>query len=360
MINRNETSGAYRHIKERRRKRKQRQKLIILSIVSFLLLFIISVTIIKVTNDSSVNNGKEKQAVDDSANVNVENDEVEKEKITIPYPTISDSYVEISSSTVSSPYIALLDVENHEIIAGRSCEMKIYPASMTKVMTLIVAVENVESMDDTFILTSEILDPLVKADASRAGFDVGEEVSAKNLLYGLILPSGADAAVALANMTCGSEEEFVKLMNKKCKDLGLSNTHFINTSGLHDENQYTTPIEMAMILEYAMLDETCAEILSTYQYTTEATVQHPEGILLTSTLFSRMYGDEVAGVQIASGKTGYTIEAKNCLVSYATKDNKHYVAVTAGASNRWNVIFDDFEIYKDYTPVIDLAALPGD
>lgn len=107
---------------------------------------------------------------------------------------------------------------------------------------------------------------------------------------------------------------------------------------------------MAMIMQYAMQNPTCAEVLSTYQYTTTPTAQHPEGIKLSSTMFSRMYGNEVENVTIMAGKTGYTQEAGNCLVSYAQKNGHHYVALTAGASYKWHVIFDDFEIYKTYLP----------
>jgi D-alanyl-D-alanine carboxypeptidase (penicillin-binding protein 5/6) len=290
-----------------------------------------------------------------SADINKEKEnetETETEasrKIVLEYPTVSSSYVDITSPDIKSPHVALLDVNSNQIVAGRDYNGKIYPASMTKVMTLIVAVENLKNLDEKFTFTSEMIDPLIRDDASRAGFDAGEEVSAKNLLYGLILPSGADAAVALSDMTCGSEEEFVNLMNEKCEELGLKSTHFVNASGLHNDDQYTTPVEMAMILEYAMQDETCAQVLSTYQYTTDPTPQHPEGILLTSTMFSRMYGNEVEGVTISSGKTGYTEQAKHCLVSFAKRDDKQYIAVTAGAGNRWYVIFDDFAIYRDYT-----------
>ena len=249
------------------------------------------------------------------------------------YPSVSENYKEIVSEEVKSPYVALLDVENSQVIAGRGYNEKIYPASMTKVMTLIVAVEQLQDLNQTYALSYELLDPLVREQASRAGFDPGEMVTAKDYLYGLVLPSGADAAVALSIMTAGSEEAFADLMNQKCSEIGLKNTHFMNASGLYDEQQYTTPVEMA-----------------TYQYTTTPTAQHPEGIKLSSTMFSRMYGNEVENVTIMAGKTGYTQEAGNCLVSYAQKNGHHYVALTAGASYKWHVIFDDFEIYKTYLP----------
>lgn len=105
-----------------------------------------------------------------------------------------------------------------------------------------------------------------------------------------------------------------------------------------------------MIMEYAMSNEVCAKVLGTYQYTTASTPQHTEGIHLTSTMFSRMVGNEVPGVTIKAGKTGYTDEAHNCLVNFAEKDGKEYVTVMAAAGNRWYVIFDGFKIYERYLP----------
>jgi D-alanyl-D-alanine carboxypeptidase (penicillin-binding protein 5/6) len=296
-------------------------------------------------------------ATDDFFADTVENVENENESVAevtntqvMKYPQISSAYTEMTDSDIMCPYVALLDADDLSVIAGRACEQKIYPASMTKVMSLIVAVENIKDLNATYALTNAQIDPLVRAEASRAGFDPNEAVTAIDYLYGLILPSGADAAVALSNLVAGSEEAFVELMNQKCTELGLKNTHFMNSSGLYDENQYTTPIEMAAIMAYAMTNETCKKVLSTYQYTTGATQQHPNGIALTSTMFSRMYGTEVEGVTITAGKTGYTVEAGNCLVSYAEKNGKHYVALTAGATNRWHVIYDDFKIYERYLP----------
>ena len=133
----------------------------------------------------------------------------------VKYPEKAENYTELTSAELLSPYIAVIDVTNNKLVAGRNAEARIYPASMTKVMTLIVAVENVKSMDDKFTMTSEIIDPLYRDSASRAGFEPGEEVTARDLMYGLILPSGADGAVGLAQMIAGSEEAFVELMNKK-------------------------------------------------------------------------------------------------------------------------------------------------
>ena len=244
-----------------------------------------------------------------------------------------------------------MDVESNSIIAQKNATTKIYPASMTKVMTLIVVSEHLDEIEETFTYSNELIYPLVKQEASRAGFDAGEVVDVEDMLYGLILPSGADAAEALAIMVAGSSEEFVVMMNDKCKELGLKNTQFANPTGLHDSNQYTTAMEMAMIMKYAMQDEYRAKILGTYQYTTKPTDKHPEGILLTSTMYSRAYGTEAPGVTVIGGKTGYVYEAGNCLVSYGlTATGKGYVFCTAKGHNAWDPIYDEIYAYKNLVP----------
>lgn len=283
--------------------------------------------------------------------LNTANTEAPTETTTEPadlvtYPEEADGLTELTGANISSEHALLLDVENNTILAQRDPDAKIYPASMTKVMTLLVAAEHIENMDDTFTMTYDILAPLIEADASRAGFEENETVTITDLLYGIALPSGADATTAIAIYLSGSEEEFVTLMNDKAAELGLENTHFMNASGLHDLNHYSTVEDMALLMKCAMENSTCREILSTYQYTTSVTEQHPEGIPLESTMFSRMYGNEVTGIAIEAGKTGYTDEAGHCLVSYATDDaGKSYVAVVAKGPTYWRSIFDTFAIY---------------
>jgi len=262
----------------------------------------------------------------------------------------SKSPSNFTEEDVNSKYAILIDAETGVVISHRSGNAKIYPASMTKVMTILVAVENIKDFNATFEMTYEIIKPLVDADATRAGFKEGEDVKIIDLLYGLILPSGGDCAIALAEYISGSEEEFVKLMNAKCEELGLENTHFSNTSGLHDENNYSTPADMAIIMKYAMENPICREVLSTYKYTTEKAEENPEGIELFSTMFSRMYGNEVEGVDIVAGKTGYTTESGNCLVSYATKGEKSYICVLADGESKWKSIYDTFAVYEKYIP----------
>ena len=140
----------------------------------------------------------------------------------------------------------LIDLESNTVLVQKNADASIYPASMTKVMTVLVAAEHIENWDETFTMTQSIIDPLFLADASMAGFVHGEAVSMTELLYGAVLPSGAEATEALAIVTAGSEEAFAALMNEKAQALGLKDTHFVDASGLHDENHYTTLSDMAV------------------------------------------------------------------------------------------------------------------
>ena len=279
-----------------------------------------------------------------------ETEEVPQEEHDRPFK--SENTKEFSADEVTAYNSILIDADTMEILGRHNSIQKIYPASMTKVMTLLVAAENLteSDMDKTYTMTYELLHPLVVENASRVGFEVDETVTVRDMLYGLILPSGGDAAVGLAEYIAGSEEAYAELMNKKAEELGLKETHFMNVSGLHDADHYTTCGEMAMIMRAAMQNDICREILSTYTYTTSQTEQHPEGIVIYSTMFGRMYGNEVEGVSIIAGKTGYTDEARHCLVSYAEKGDRNYICVLAGEDDRWAAVYSTFNAYGEYLP----------
>ena len=279
-------------------------------------------------------------------------------------PTKAVEYAEPSDATVgfaaSHDFTngILIDLETNSVIATRGGDARIFPASMTKIMTMIVAVENAKSLDDKFTMTVEITDPLYLANASVAGFSVGEQVTVRDLIYALILPSGGDGALGLAYHIAGNEEAFAEMMNAKAKELGLKDTHFTNCTGLHGEDHYSTCHEIALMLEYALKDDFMKEVLSTYVYTTEKTPEHPEGIEIYSTLLSRMNGDEAGSMFVQGGKTGYTIEAKNCLASFATDAEPgmseeqlkakpaKYILVTAGSGEKFGPVFSAIDIYK--------------
>ena len=356
----NMPSEAYKRVKRKQALRRKKERIRNMLIIAGIIILLLIILLIKgaVACVSSCNKQEKKTQVTTTTEATTEEEEqqepttetvVEEKPMfkEVTAPAVSTNFKKAGSELLS-PHIVLIDVNTNEIIAGRNYNAKIYPASMTKVMTLIVAVENLKDMEDKYKFDNETIGVLYEQEASMAGFAPGESVTVEDMLYGLILPSGADAAAGLANKIAGSEEKFVKLMNDKCKEMGLKNTHFTNPVGLHNEDNYSTPVEIAMIVEYAMSNETCAKILKTYQYTTRKTKEHPEGLTLTSTMYSRMYGNEVDTVEIIGGKTGYTAEALQCLVSYAIRDKDAYVAVTAKATGKWHCIFDTFGLYGNY------------
>lgn len=244
----------------------------------------------------------------------------------------------------------LVDVQSGTVLAEKGMDEKIYPASMTKVMTLLVAAENLPDLDATFTMTQDIIDPLYLAGASMAGYVNGETVTMRDLLYGAVVPSGAEATEALAQAVAGSEEAFVAMMNEKAAALGLTNTHFMNTSGLHDENHYSTVREIALILQAALENETCTEILSAENYRASETEQHPDGLAMTNKFLYRVHHEyALNGAEITAAKTGYTAEAMNCCASAGkTPDGRSVICVTANAWTGEFCIEDHIALYTKY------------
>lgn len=164
-----------------------------------------------------------------------------------------------------------------------------------------------------------------------AGFLPGEKVRAIDLLYGALLPSGAECCIGLADEISGSEENFVKKMNQRADQLGMSNTHFTNSTGLQNENHYSTVKDLSLLLDYALQNQTFREIFTSSRHSTAATNKHPDGITFTSTLSQNLKDQTLPGGKILGGKTGFTDEAGLCLASLAQIGGKEYILVTAGA-----------------------------
>lgn len=243
----------------------------------------------------------------------------------------------------------LIDLESNTVLVQKNADARIYPASMTKVMTVLVAAEHIENWDETFTMTQSIIDPLFLADASMAGFVHGEEVSMTELLYGAVLPSGAEATQALAIVTAGSEEAFAALMNEKAQALGLKDTHFVDASGLHDENHYTTLSDMAIIMQAALDNPHCREVLTSVNHTSPATTQNPEGVAMTNRFLYRIRPQQTGNVDIQAAKTGYTAQAMNCCVSYGIMENgRAAICVTAHAWTGDYCIADHLALYEVY------------
>ena len=274
-----------------------------------------------------------------------------EEKLPPTQFTETDDTAYIYAEEVMSTNAILIREDTNEIAAMKGAFERISPASMTKVLTVLVAAEHIspDELNNTFTMTLDITDYAYVNDCSSVGFLENEVVTVRDLFYGTVLPSGGDAAVGLATYVAGSHEAFVDMMNAKLEELGIGETaHFTNCVGLYDENHYCTIYDMAVIMKAAVQNEMCREFLSLHTYTTTATEQHPEGITI-SNWFLRKIEDKDTGGEVICAKTGYVTESGSCAVSYATcADGNPYICVTTGAHSGWRCIYDHVEIYNRY------------
>lgn len=244
-----------------------------------------------------------------------------------------EPFVSISADKLKSPNAILYRLKDDTILLQKNIDVKIYPASLTKMITAIVAIENLTDLKEEIKLSNVMFEGLFEADASMAGFQPGEIVQGIDLLYGALLPSGAECCVGLAVQIAGSEQGFVEMMNQKTAELGMSNTHFENTTGLHDENHYTTVYDLAVFLRYALQNDVFREIFTSSGYSIQQTNKHPDGLTLSSTMFDKLKksNQDLIGGEMLGGKTGYTDEAGLCLASLALIEDQEYILITTGA-----------------------------
>lgn len=250
---------------------------------------------------------------------------------------------------IQSKHAILIDASSGTIVAKKDADSIICPASMTKILTVLVAAEHVTDLDDEFTITLEMTDYAYVNDCSSVGFLDGETVTVRDLFYGTVLPSGGDAAVALAIYVAGSQEAFVDMMNEKLEELGLSDTaHFTNCVGVYDKDHYCTTYDMAIILKAALENDWCREVLSAHTYTTSATEEHPEGITI-SNWFLRRIEDKDCGGEVLCAKTGFVNQSGSCAASYElAADGTPYICVTADTYSSWRCIYDHVAMYSLY------------
>lgn len=255
----------------------------------------------------------------------------------------------VDPEQVTSTYALLIDESTDEIVAEQNAYEIMNPASMTKILTVLVAAEHVQDLDEKVTITVDVTDYAFSHDCSTVGFSVDEQVPVRDLFYGTVLPSGADAAVALAVHVAGSQEAFVEMMNDKLAELGLSSTaHFTNCVGLYDKEHHCTIYDMAMILKAAVENDLCREVLSAHTYTTVQTAEHPEGITI-SNWFLRRIEDKDTGGEVICAKTGFVNQSGNCAASYQITDSgRPYICVTADAHSSWRCIYDHVAMYSLY------------
>ena len=276
----------------------------------------------------------------------VYSDEIDTEEI-----IWKDNFIQASNSKeepkINSRSAVVYDRKSKKVIWGKKENERRPMASTTKIMTAIVVLENA-NLDDTVIVSKKA----AGTGGSRLGLKTGDKITINNLLYGLLLVSGNDAAVVLAEHVSGSVESFAEKMNQKAEEMNLEDTHFIVPHGLDMENHYTTALELAEMADYAMNNKKFAEIVATKVKTINISGRS-KSLINTNELLGNLEG--VNGV-----KTGFTNGANRCLVTSVSRNGMNVIAVVLGADTKKDRTRDSVEIieyaYKNYT-IYDLEEL---
>lgn len=240
---------------------------------------------------------------------------------------------------ITGEYVTLYNMNEDTLLYSKNDTKKTSIASLTKMMTTLVAIEEIDNLDK--IVTIKERDFEGTVGYSKAGFKVGDKVTYRDLLYGIILPSGADAVNAVVNNTLGYDK-FIKKMNETAKKIGMNDTSYANPVGKDDENNYSTSNDLAKLLKYALKNETFKTIFTTKNYKTsnglnlESTVNRYENILNTN--------------EIKGAKSGFTKDAGRCLASITTLNNVDYllVVINSSTTSPYNAVKDTITIYDYY------------
>lgn len=253
-----------------------------------------------------------------------------------------DSELELYSNAA-----ILMDENSGLVLYSKNGDSRMYPASTTKILTAIIAIEECDLSD--IVTVSKYASSVIPSGYSSAYLSEGEKISVKNLLLALLIHSANDAGYVLAEYISGSVEDFAILMNEKANSIGCINSHFTNPSGIHDEDHYTTAYDLALIQKYCMQNSTYRSIVSMSSCTipstnkSDARTYSNTNSLIDSS--SKYYISDCIG-----GKTGYTSEAQNCLVSSCLKDNLELICVILGAetteSNESERYLDSVTLYN--------------
>ena len=241
--------------------------------------------------------------------------------------------VQADELNIYSKGAILIDQKTGAVLYEKNAEEKMYPASTTKILTSIIAIENCNLDDKVTVTKSAVL--AIPSGYSSCYLSEGEIMTVKDLLTVFLVHSANDAGFVLAEHISGSIEEFAKLMNQKAEEIGCTNSHFVNPSGIHDENHYSTAHDLSLIARYCMQNQIFRNIVSSKNCTIGATnkfdirkYSNTNDLLNTS---SKYYNPNCIGI-----KTGYTSEAQNCLISGFSKNNLELISVILGASAREN------------------------
>lgn len=232
-----------------------------------------------------------------------------------------------SEPVLNSEAAILVEVSTGRIIYEKNSTKQMYPASTTKVLTAILVIENCEL--DEIVTVRESALSNIPSGYVTCNLQIGEQLTVKDLLYALMIPSANDAAYVLAEYVAGSVEDFSVMMNNKARDLGCKTTHFVNPNGIHEDSHYSTAYDLYLIADYAMKNDFFRELVATTEYTLPATEKYPseDRILKTTNELLNENSRKYFYKNAIGIKTGYTSKAGNCLIGGASRDGLEFIAV---------------------------------
>lgn len=252
------------------------------------------------------------------------------------FVTFSSHFIQVIPSFVDKPsihssYALFIEKDSGEVLYKKNETKKTAPASLTKMMTILVALDKIENLSAETSIDSKSYNDMVEKNSSMAGFVPGEKLTYRDLLYGAMLNSGGEAANSLALSVCENQKNFVDLMNEKAKKIGMNDTHFTNVEGFDDPDQYSTAKDMALLVSKALDNGHFRVLFTTPTFRTSTTSVHPEGLLLSSTVLTNLPEMTNTSFSIAGGKSGTTLDAGECWATLGEINGKEYISVVMGA-----------------------------
>lgn len=300
-------------------------------LIATLLLFVITLGGCQKSSDQLLSYDEYVMTTKNNFGINLSENEFFAEDLVI----ITEEEYGIDDDLISSSAAFLCDVTNNKAMYSKNIYEQLYPASLTKLMTALVALKHGELTDTVTISynASHIQEPGAKV----CGFEEGDTIKMDALLHGLLIYSGNDAGIAIAEHIGGSEEEFVKIMNSEAKKIGAVHTNFVNSHGLHDDNHYSTAYDIYLIFNELIKYDTFINIVSLDSYTAsylDIDKNEKDMTFNTTNLYLSEVEETPEGIIIQGGKTGVTFKAGNCMILlFKDSDNIQYITVVLKAAS---------------------------
>lgn len=250
-----------------------------------------------------------------------------------------------SNDKITSDAALVIDITNNEPVFCKNIYEKLYPASITKILTAYITLKHTK-LDDIVTVSHDAAN-ITESGTKKCGYNEGDKISVRDLLYSMLIYSGNDAATALGCHISGNENEFAKLMNEEAKKMGATNSHFTNANGLHNDEHYTTAYDLYLIFNECLKNEEFKKIIKLDKYTVNYTDSEGKELSKTFTTTNQYINGTTkapSGISVTGGKTGTTKKAGSCLIIHTTDtNNKEYISLILHSESSYT-LYDQMNI----------------